>query len=233
MKPLLEGNTMRAATLLLLLLAPMAAVYTGCRKQVSRNEALVSIRNQLADVYEILAVGPPTMVVAGPKVNGPYLEDCSRWAAEEMAEVLRVEGFADLFRSQERKAVEPVRDVEVVGPGSLEELIRNAEGRGVRILVFLGVRSIDIREIGPRIVDWSREGAIEILDAKTGGGFDWSGKESSRTEAPHDPHEIPSDPVAARRPLAEKWAREVLRKPALFLGVGGLRDTDPQASRAR
>jgi hypothetical protein len=131
---------------------------------------------------------------------------------------LRLEGFTDLVGPDEAAAVKPVGNVEVIAPGRLEEVIQLAGNRGARVIVFVGLRSIELRESQPRLLDWAYEGTVEILDPERNGGVTWEVTGSRRTQAAND---VPEDRQAARRPLAEKWARRALWMGAF--GLGGVR----------
>jgi hypothetical protein len=186
---------------------------TGCRQSEDGPRVL---RERFADLRDLLRSGPPVTVVAGPRDGGVFLEDCSRWAAEEMERVLRREGFGDLIGSAGATPAEPVRDVQVIEHGSLGDPALAAGNQGSRVTVFVGVRSIELRESAPRLLDWAYEGTIVILDPGKDRVIEWQVTGSERTEAPND---VPEDPVAARRPLSKKWARGAFRKGSLGLGI--------------
>jgi hypothetical protein len=205
----------------LVVLVPLLGSPTtsGCQKKPDREEALRSLHDGLSGLEGVLGGGPSTWVVSGPKEPAaPFLEDGSRWAAEELAAVLRREGFDDLVGSKDEPAAKPVGDVEVVLPDPVSELTARARREEVRVIVFVALRSIELHESTPTYLEWTYDGSVEIVETDSDAAVAWAVTGTTQSEMPND---VPQEPDGATRPLAQRWARKALGMGALAMGALG------------
>lgn len=196
-----------------------AAIGPGCRRPASPEEAQGALHRKLADLEDLLRAGPPTRVVAGPgDPEAPFLVDGSRWAAEELARVLREEGYASLLGSKTQPPARPVVVAEVVTPAAARERDDASRPSDARLTLFVTLRSVELLRSTPRHLEWTYDGSIEIHPTDRDGHVTWDVSGSSESELPNS---VPQDPDAARRPLAERWARQAFRVGAMALGAFG------------